>query len=210
LTTPLIKKADGTKFGKSESGNVWLDRTKTSPYKFYQFWLNASDEDAKNYIRIFTLFTKDEIEAIEAEQAKAPHLRVLQKALAKDITTRVHSADDYNAAVEASQILFNGTIDDLAKLSEQLFLDIFDGVPQFDVSKIDVETGISIIDLLAEKAAVFPSKGEARKMIQGGGVALNKAKVEDVELKVTAGNLINNKYILIQKGKKNYIVLKAV
>jgi tyrosyl-tRNA synthetase len=210
LTTPLIKKADGTKFGKSESGNVWLDRTKTSPYKFYQFWLNASDEDAKNYIRIFTLFTKDEIEAIETEQTKAPHLRTLQKALAKDITTRVHSAEDYNAAVEASQILFNGTIEDLAKLSEQLFLDIFDGVPQFDVSKSEIETGVSIIDLLAEKATVFPSKGEARKMIQGGGVALNKAKVEDVELKVTANHLINNKYILIQKGKKNYIVLKAM
>ena len=210
LTTPLIKKADGTKFGKSESGNVWLDRTKTSPYKFYQFWLNASDEDAKNYIRIFTLFTKEEIEAIEAEQAKAPHLRTLQKALAKDITTRVHSAEDYNAAVEASQILFNGTIDDLAKLSEQLFLDVFDGVPQFDVSKSEVEAGVSIVDLLAEKAAVFPSKGEARKMIQGGGVALNKAKVEDVELKVAANHLINNKYILVQKGKKNYIVLKAV
>jgi tyrosyl-tRNA synthetase len=210
LTTPLIKKADGTKFGKSESGNVWLDRTKTSPYKFYQFWLNASDEDAKNYIRIFTLLTKEEIEAIEAEQAKAPHLRTLQKALAKDITTRVHSAEDYNAAVEASQILFNGTIEDLAKLSEQLFLDIFDGVPQFDVAKSEVEVGISIIDLLAEKAAVFPSKGEARKMIQGGGVALNKTKVEDVELKVTASHLINNKYILIQKGKKNYIVLKAI
>ncbi len=210
LTTPLIKKADGTKFGKSESGNVWLDRTKTSPYKFYQFWLNASDEDAKNYIRIFTLFTKEEIEAIEAEQAKAPHLRTLQKALAKDITTRVHSAEDYNAAVEASQILFNGTIDDLAKLSEQLFLDVFDGVPQFDVSKSEVEAGVSIVDLLAEKAAVFPSKGEARKMIQGGGVALNKAKVEDVELKVAANHLINNKYILVQKGKKNYIVLKAI
>ena len=210
LTTPLIKKADGTKFGKSESGNVWLDRTKTSPYKFYQFWLNASDEDAKNYIRIFTLFTKEEIEAIEAEQAKAPHLRTLQKALAKDITTRVHSAEDYNAAVEASQILFNGTIDDLAKLSEQLFLDVFVGVRQFDVSKSEVEAGVSIVDLLAEKAAVFPSKGEARKMIQGGGVALNKAKVEDVELKVAANHLINNKYILVQKGKKNYIVLKAI
>ncbi len=210
LTTPLIKKADGTKFGKSESGNVWLDRTKTSPYKFYQFWLNASDEDAKNYIRIFTLFTKDEIEALEEEHATAPHLRTLQKALAKDITTRVHSGEDFNAAVEASQILFNGTIEDLAKLSEQLFLDIFDGVPQFDVAKSEVDGGVSIIELLAEKAAVFPSKGEARKMIQGGGVALNKSKVEDVELKVTASHLINNKYILIQKGKKNYIVLKAI
>lgn len=210
LTTPLIKKADGTKFGKTESGNVWLDRAKTSPYKFYQFWLNASDADAKTYIRIFTLFTKDEIEALEVEHEKAPHLRVLQKALAKDITIRVHSEEDYNAAVEASQILFNGTIEDLGKLSEDLFLDIFDGVPQFDISKTDLQAGIPVIDLLADKTKVFPSKGEARKMIQGGGVALNKSKVEDLEMKVSANYLINNKYILIQKGKKNYFVLKAI
>ena len=210
LTTPLIKKADGTKFGKTESGNVWLDRAKTSPYKFYQFWLNASDADAKTYIRIFTLFTKDEIEALEVEHEKAPHLRVLQKALAKDITIRVHSEEDYNAAVEASQILFNGTIEDLGKLSEDLFLDIFDGVPQFDISKTDLQAGIPVIDLLADKTKVFPSKGEARKMIQGGGVALNKSKVEDLEMKVSANYLINNKYMLIQKGKKNYFVLKAI
>ncbi len=209
LTTPLIKKADGTKFGKTEGGNVWLDRTKTSPYKFYQFWLNASDEDVKTYIRIFTLFTKEEIEKLEAEHATAPHLRTLQKALAKDITTRVHSEEDYNAAVEASQILFSGTLEDLAKLSEELFLDIFDGVPQFEISKKEVEAGISVIDLLAEKSQVFPSKGEAKKMIQGGGVLINKAKVEDVELKISASHLINNKYILVQKGKKNYFVLKA-
>ncbi len=210
LTTPLIKKADGTKFGKTESGNVWLDRTKTSPYKFYQFWLNASDADTKTYIRIFTLFTKEEIEALESEHEKAPHLRVLQKALAKDITIRVHSEEDYNAAVEASQILFNGTIEDLGKLSEDLFLDIFDGVPQFDISKTDLQAGIPVVDLLADKTKVFPSKGEARKMIQGGGVALNKSKVEDLEMKVSANHLINNKYMLIQKGKKNYFVLKVI
>ena len=209
LTTPLIKKADGTKFGKTEKGNVWLDRTKTSPYKFYQFWLNASDDDVKNYIRIFTLFTKEEIEKLEAEHATAPHLRTLQKALAKDITIRVHSEADYNAAIEASQILFNGSLEDLAKLSEELFLDIFDGVPQFDISKKEIEAGVPVIDLLAEKTQVFPSKGEARKMIQGGGVLVNKTKVEDVELKVSASHLINNKYILVQKGKKNYFVIKA-
>lgn len=204
LTTPLIKKADGSKFGKSESGNVWLDRTKTSPYKFYQFWLNASDEDAKTYIRIFTLFNKEEIEALEAEHEKAKHLRILQKALAKDITIRVHSEDDYNAAVEASQILFNGSIEDLAKLSEELFLDIFDGVPQFKVSKTELDSSVLLIDVLAEKTSIFPSKGEARKMIQGGGVALNKVKVESTEATINASQLINNKYLLIQKGKKNY------
>ena len=209
LTTPLIKKADGTKFGKTEGGNVWLDRTKTSPYKFYQFWLNASDEDVKTYIRIFTLFSKEEVEKLEAEHATAPHLRTLQKALAKDITIRVHSEADYNSAIEATQILFNGTLEDLAKLSEDLFLDIFDGVPQFEISKKEIETGIPVIDLLAEKTQVFPSKGEARKMIQGGGVLVNKAKVEDIELKVSATHLINNKYILVQKGKKNYFVIKA-
>ena len=209
LTTPLIKKADGTKFGKTEGGNVWLDKTKTSPYKFYQFWLNASDEDAKTYIRIFTLFTKEEVEKLEAEHVTAPHLRTLQKALAKDITIRVHSEEDFNAAVEATQILFNGTLEDLAKLSEELFLDIFDGVPQFEISKKEIETGIPVIDLLSEKTQVFPSKGEAKKMIQGGGVLVNKTKVEDVELKISASHLINNKYILVQKGKKNYFVIKA-
>jgi tyrosyl-tRNA synthetase len=211
LTTPLIKKADGTKFGKSESGNVWLDKTKTSPYKFYQFWLNASDEDAKTYIRIFTLFTKDEIEALEAEHEKAKHLRTLQKALAKDITIRVHSESDYNAAVEASEILFGkGTEESLKKLSEDDFLSVFEGVEQFDFSKTELDAGVSIIDLLAEKTKIFPSKGEARKMIVGGGVAVNKAKIEDVELKVNSSSLINNKYVLIQKGKKNYFVIRAV
>ncbi|HEX8515433.1 MAG TPA: tyrosine--tRNA ligase [Bacteroidia bacterium] len=210
ITTPLIKKADGTKFGKSESGNVWLDKNKTSAYKFYQFWLNASDEDVKSYIRIFTLFTKEQIEALEAEHDTAKHLRVLQKALAKDITIRVHSEEDYNAAVEASEILFKGSLGDLARLEEGLFIDIFEGVPQFDISLTEVGSGINVIELLAEKTQIFLSRGEARKMIQGGGVSLNKAKIEDPEQKINAASLINNKYVLIQKGKKNYFVIRAV
>jgi tyrosyl-tRNA synthetase len=210
MTTPLIKKADGTKFGKSESGNVWLDKNKTSAYKFYQFWFNASDADVKNYIRIFTLFKKEEIEALELEHDKDPGRRVLQKELAKDITIRVHSEEDFNSAVEASEILFKGSLEDLARLEEGLFIDIFDGVPQFDISRSEVGTGINVIDLLAEKTQIFPSKGEARKMIQGGGVSLNKAKIEDPELSVNASSLINDKYVLIQKGKKNYFVIKAV
>jgi tyrosyl-tRNA synthetase len=210
ITTPLIKKADGTKFGKTESGNVWLDRSKTSPYKFYQFWLNASDEDAKTFIRIFTLMNKEEIEVLEAEHEKAKHLRVLQKALAKDITIRVHSEQDYNSAVEASEILFKGSLEDLARLEEGLFIDIFDGVPQFDISHSDADNGINVIELLAEKTQIFPSKGEARKMIAGGGVSLNKAKIEDPEMKIDGSSLINNKYILVQKGKKNYFVIKAL
>lgn len=211
LTTPLIKKADGTKFGKSESGNVWLDRKKTSPYKFYQFWLNSSDDDVKNYIRIFTLFTIDEIEKLEAEHTLAPHLRALQKALAKDITIRVHSETDYKAAVEASEILFGkGTAESLRELSEEDFFSVFEGVEQFEISRSEIEEGISIVDLTAEKTKIFPSKGEAKKMIQGGGVAVNKLKVEIVELKINAEYLINDKYILMQKGKKNYYVIKAV
>ncbi len=211
LTTPLIKKADGTKFGKSESGNVWLDKTKTSPYKFYQFWLNASDEDVKNYIRIFTLFTKEQIEQLELEHAAAPHLRVLQKIVAKDITTRVHSEADYNAAVEASEILFGkGTSESLQKLSEEDFLSVFEGVEQVDVPKSEIENTISIVDFLTEKTKMFSSKSEAKKMIEGGGVAINKAKVENEELKITTQHLINNKYILAQKGKKNYYVIKII
>jgi len=211
LTTPLIKKADGTKFGKSESGNVWLDKAKTSPYKFYQFWLNASDEDAKTYIRIFTLFTQEEINELETEHEKAKHLRILQKALAKDITIRVHSEADYNAALEASEILFGkGTEENLKKLSEDDFLSVFEGVEQFDLLRSELESGVPVIDMLSEKTKIFPSKGEARKMIQGGGVALNKAKIEDVELKINSSSLINDKYLLIQKGKKNYFVIKVV
>ena len=210
LTTPLIKKADGAKFGKTESGNVWLDPKRTSPYQFYQFWLNASDDDSKNYIRIFTLMSKEEIEALEAEHLKAPHLRLLQKALAKDITIRVHSEADHNAAIEASEILFGkGTTESLSKLSEDDFLSVFEGVPQVKISRADLEFGINIVDFLAEKTNVFPSKGEARKMIQAGGVAINKNKVDDVAYTISTKELLNGKYILVQKGKKNYFVLKA-
>lgn len=210
LTTPLIKKADGTKFGKTEGGNIWLDAKRTSPYQFYQFWLNASDEDSKNYIRIFTLMTQAEIEALEAEHTKAPNLRVLQKALAKDITIRVHSETDYNAAVEASEILFGkGTTESLAKLSENDFLSVFEGVPRVNMTKTDLDQGINIIDFLSDKTQIFSSKGEARKMLQGGGVAINKNKVEDIGYTVTAKELLNGKYILAQKGKKNYFVIKA-
>ncbi len=211
LTTPLIKKADGTKFGKSESGNVWLDKTKTSAYKFYQFWRNASDEDAKNYIRIFTLFNKEEIEALEAEHEKNKGLCALQKALAKDITIRVHSEEDYNAAKEASELLFGkGTTESLQKLSEEDFFVLFAGVPQFEIQKSDLANGVNVIDLFTEKAAVFTSRGEARKMILGGGVSINKTKVLDVELVVKEDAFINNKYILGQKGKTNYFVIKGV
>jgi len=211
ITTPLIKKADGTKFGKTESGNVWLDAKKTSPYKFYQFWLNASDEDVKKFIRIFTLMKKEEIEALEVEQAAAPHLRALQKALAKDITIRVHSEEDYQSAVEASTILFgNSTSDALKNLNEATFLDVFEGVPQSTISKAELESGINIIELLSDKTQIFPSRGEARKMITGGGVSINKQKMEDAEMTVNANHLINNKYILAQRGKKNYYLIIAI
>ncbi|MBN8692118.1 MAG: tyrosine--tRNA ligase [Bacteroidetes bacterium] len=209
LTTQLIKKADGTKFGKSESGNVWLDREKTSPYKFYQFWLNASDEDAKTYIKYFTLFSKQEVEALEEKHASAPHERHLQKALAKDITIRVHSEEDYNAAVEASEILFKGSVEDLAKLDEATFLDVFDGVPMFEVSKSELSSGIGFLDLLAEKTKIFPSKGEARKMVQAGGVSVNKNKWEDIQGNIDMKHTLNQKYILIQKGKKNYFLCRV-
>jgi tyrosyl-tRNA synthetase len=211
LTTPLIKKADGTKFGKSESGNVWLDPKKTSPYQFYQFWLNASDEDTQKYIRIFTVLKKEEIEALEKEHFEAPHNRILQKALAKDITIRVHTAADYQAALDASELLFGkGTQEGLKNLSEEMLLAIFDGVPQFDLPMTDLENGISIIDLLAEKTKVFASKGEAKKMLISGGVFLNKEKVGSSEMLVTKKDLLKNRFLLAQKGKKNYFLLKAI
>ncbi|MFN8436494.1 MAG: tyrosine--tRNA ligase [Cytophagales bacterium] len=212
LTTPLIKKADGTKFGKSEGGNVWLDRNKTSPYKFYQFWLNSSDADVKNYIRIFTLFSKEEIEALEKEHDVAPHLRVLQKALAKDITVRVHSEEDYNAAVEASEILFGkGTLESLQKLSEDDFLSVFDGVPTIEMNKNDLQAQANITDWLSvgTGSSIFPSKGEARKMIQQGGVSVNKTKIDDPAHAVDF-KLLSDKYLLVQKGKKNYFVVKVI
>jgi tyrosyl-tRNA synthetase len=208
LTTNLIKKSDGTKFGKTESGAVWLDPKKTSPYKFYQFWLNASDDDAKNWIRIFTLKTKNEIETLEAEHLQAPHLRILQKALSADITERVHGQIELNKAIEASGILFgNATANAFANLEEEIFLDIFDGVPQFRINKTELESGIALIDLLAEKTEVFTSKSEARKMLQGGGVSVNKNKVDNMNAIIDASMLINNKYLIAQKGKKNYYLI---
>jgi len=210
LVCPLITKADGGKFGKTESGNVWLDRRYTSPYKFYQFWLNVSDADAEKYIKIFTAIGKDEIEGLVAEHALAPHLRILQKRLAQDVTVMVHSEEDYQAAVEASGILFgNATSEALKKLDEDTLLAVFDGVPQFTVSKELLETGVKAIDLLTDHAAVFPSKGEMRKLVQSGGVSINKEKLENQDLLLDSSKLLNNKYLLVQKGKKNYYLLTA-
>ncbi|GAT61654.1 tyrosine--tRNA ligase [Paludibacter jiangxiensis] len=210
LTCPLITKADGGKFGKTESGNVWLDRRYTSPYKFYQFWLNVSDTDAEKYIKIFTFLEKGAIDALIEEQRQAPHLRPLQKALAKEVTTMVHSEADYLAAVDASSILFgNSTSDQLKNLDEETFLAVFEGVPQFEISLTELNEGIKAIDLLTEKSAVFPSKGEMRKMTQGGGVAINKEKLDQPDAVVTADQLLNGRYLLVQKGKKNYFLLTA-
>ena len=205
VTTPLIKKADGGKFGKTESGNVWLDKTKTSPYKFYQFWLNSTDDDAKNYIKIFTLLSQTEIEKLIAEHDEAPHLRVLQKAIAEEVTTRVHSKEDLEMAIKASNILFGkSTAEDLKSLDEDTFLSVFEGVPQFEMNKADL--GLGILDILAEKTQIFASKGEARRMIKSNAVSINKEKItEDVQL--TENDLLNGKYILAQKGKKNYFLI---
>jgi tyrosyl-tRNA synthetase len=211
LTCPLIKKADGTKFGKTETGNVWLDPERTSPYQFYQFWLNTSDADAEKYVKIFTILGKEELDHLIAEHQQAPHLRQLQKVLAKEVTCMVHSETDYHIAVEASEILFGkGTEETLRKLDEATFLSVFEGVPQFEIAKSDLEPGINIIDLLADKSSVFTSKGEARRSIAGGGVAVNKVKVENPEELVTGSKLIGDKYLLVQKGKKNYFLVIAV
>ena len=210
LTCPLITKADGGKFGKTESGNVWLDPRYTSPYKFYQFWLNVSDDDAAKYIKIFTAIGREEIEALIAEHAEAPHMRTLQKRLAKEVTIMVHSEADYEAAVEASGILFgNNTHDALVKLDEDTLLAVFEGVPQFKVSREKIEAGIKAVDLFAEESAVFPSKGEMRKMAQGGGVSLNKEKLAAFDQEITVKDLLNDKYLLVQRGKKNYFLLIA-
>ena len=210
LVCPLITKADGGKFGKTESGNVWLDRHYTSPYKFYQFWLNVSDADAEKYIKIFTAISKEEIAALVAEHEQAPHLRTLQKRLAQEVTIMVHSVNDYQAAVDASNILFgNSTYDALKKLDEETLLAVFDGVPQFTISKNILATGIKAIDLLTEAAAVFPSKGEMRKLVQSGGVSINKEKLENQNEILDSSNLLNDKYLLVQKGKKNYYLLTA-
>ena len=209
LTCPLITKADGGKFGKTETGNVWLDPARTSPYKFYQFWLNTSDADAEKYIRIFTLYGKAEIDAMIAEHQTAPHLRVLQKALAKDITIRVHSESDYQSALEASEILFGkGTTEALHKLDEETLLSVFEGVPQSDISLTELGEGIGIVELVAEKTNIFPSKGEARRMLKDGGVQVNKAKVAE-DFTANASHLLSGKYMLVQKGKKNYYLLIA-
>jgi tyrosyl-tRNA synthetase len=210
LTCPLITKADGGKFGKTESGNIWLDARYTSPYKFYQFWLNVSDEDAKRYIKIFTLLTKEEVEALIAEHEQAPHLRVLQKRLAKEVTIMVHSEADYNAAVEASNILFgNATSDALKRLDEQTLLAVFDGVPQFEVSRSLLEQGVKAVDLFVDSAAIFASKGEMRKLVQGGGVSLNKEKLAAFDQNITTSDLLDEKYLLVQRGKKNYYLIIA-
>ena len=205
VTTPLIKKADGGKFGKTESGNIWLDKTKTSPYKFYQFWLNSSDEDAKNYIKIFTLKSQEEIKQLTTEHEQAPHLRVLQNAIANEVTTRVHSGEDLDMAIKASNILFGkSTADDLKSLDEETFLSVFEGVPQFEISKADLD--LNILDIVAEKTQIFSSKGEARRMIKSNAVSINKEKIiEDIQL--SENDLLNGKYILAQKGKKNYFLI---
>ncbi|MBQ7671774.1 MAG: tyrosine--tRNA ligase [Paludibacteraceae bacterium] len=210
LTCPLITKADGGKFGKTESGNVWLSKDYTSPYKFYQFWLNVSDADAERYIKIFTALERDEIESLIAQHQEAPHLRILQKRLAEEVTVMVHSREDYDAAVEASNILFgNATADALRKLDEQTLLQVFEGVPQFTISKAELEAGIAPLDLLAVNTQIFPSKGEARKMIQANGFSMNKEKLTDPNTPIDAKALIDGKYIIFQKGKKNYFLVVA-
>ena len=208
LTCPLITKADGGKFGKTESGNVWLDARYTSPYKFYQFWLNVSDADAEKYIKIFTELSREEVEDLVAQQVADPSQRPLQKRLAKEVTTMVHSADDYEAAVEASQILFSNKAGEiLRRIDEDTLLAVMEGVPTFEVNRADIEAGVKLADLLTDMAAVFPSRGEMRKMVQGGGVSINKEKVTDAYAPASIDLLLNDKYILVQRGKKNYYLL---
>jgi len=210
MTCPLITKSDGTKFGKTEEGNVWLDPQRTSPYKFYQFWLNTSDEDAEKYIKIFTLFSNEEIDSLVKEHNKAPHLRILQKKLAESITVMVHSQEDYEMAVEASQILFGrGTSEQLKKLDESTFISVFEGVPQYIISKSAFTEGTGIMELLTDKTDIFSSKGELRRTIQGNGLSINQEKVSDPDLMIGKDNLIGNKYLLVQKGKKNYFLIIA-
>ena len=210
LTCPLITKSDGVKFGKTESGNVWLDPEKTSPYKFYQFWLNVSDDDAKRYIKIFTTLNKETIDALIAQHDEAPNMRILQKRLAEEITVMVHSRSEYDAAVEASQILFgNATSDALRKLDEKTFLAVFDGVPTYNVAKAKFAEGINVLDLLAGETDIFPSKGELKRTIKGNGMSINKEKYSDEAGIINTDNLINGKYLLVQKGKKNYFLVIA-
>lgn len=210
LTTQLIKKSDGTKFGKSEGGNIWLDREKTSPYKFYQFWLNVSDEDAKSYVRIFTLLNKSEVEELEAKHAAAPHERHLQKALAKEITIRVHSEADYLQAIETAEFLFKSKADDVVNLNPDAFEKMLGGIDTFEVNKADVANGINIVDLLVDKAAVFPSKTEARKMFTGNAVSISKTKVTDVNAVINLDAFNGEKYLLVSKGKKENYLIKLI
>lgn len=211
LTCPLITKADGTKFGKTESGNVWLDPEKTTPYQFYQFWLNVSDEDAARYIKIFTILGREEIENIIREHNNAPHERLLQRRLAEEVTVMVHSQQDFESAVEASQILFGkGTTESLRKMTESTFLSVFEGVPVFDVTREIISSGVSVADLCAGHTQVFPSKGELRRLVQGGGLSINKEKIENPDNLLGQESLLNNKYLLIQKGKKNYFLIRII
>ena len=211
LTCPLITKADGGKFGKTESGNVWLDPKLTTPYKFYQFWLNVSDADAGKYIKIFTLLSKAEVAGLVKEQEASANLRPLQKRLAKEVTCMVHGEDEYSKAVDASEILFgNATTESLAKLDKETFLSVFEGVPTFVVDRAKLDPGVPVVELLATETKAFPSKGELRRTIKGNGLSLNKAKLTDQEYLVTGADLINGSYLLIQKGKKNYTIIEAV
>jgi len=210
ITCPLITKSDGSKFGKSEGGNVWLDANRTSPYKFYQYWLNSSDEDAEKYIKIFTFLNKSEIDTLIAEHQEAPHMRVLQKRLAEEITTMVHSQEELDNAIKASNILFgNSTGDDLKKLNEQTFLDVFDGVPQAEIVMSDIENGLDIIGALAEQTGFLKSNGEARRALKENSISVNKEKVGE-DFKITRTDLINNKFVLLQRGKKNYFVIRII
>lgn len=210
LTTPLITKADGSKFGKSEGGNIWLDADKTSVYKFYQFWLNTSDEDSEKYIKIFTFLDRPTIDSLIDEHKQAPHLRILQKRLAREVTTLVHGEAELQKAIEASNILFgNSTEDDLKKLDEATFLEIFDGVPQAEISRNDIENGMDIVAVLNEKSGFFKSNGEARRALTANSISVNKNKVAE-GFELTAKDLINNQFVLLQSGKKNYFVLRIV
>ncbi len=209
LTSPLITKADGGKFGKTESGNVWLDPKRTSPYKFYQYWLNVSDEDAEKFIRIFTLLSKEEIEELIREHRTAPHTRILQKRLASEVTTLVHGPEALAGAEEVSRILFGkGTTETLKNMDEATFLDVFSGVPVYEVDRSVLAGGIPATELLTDTTGIFPSKGELRRLVKGGGLSINKNKINDPEMKVSEQHLINGKYILVQKGKKNYYLIK--
>jgi tyrosyl-tRNA synthetase len=208
LTCPLITKSDGGKFGKTEEGNIWLDPNRTSPYKFYQFWLNVADDDAEKYLKIFTMLGQEEIGAIAKEHQAAPHLRIMQKKLAEELTVMVHSREEYEMAVEASGILFGkGTTESLGKIREDMFLAVFEGVPQFEIAPSDMER--ELLELLAQDTGVFPSRGEARRMVTGGGLSVNKQKISDPNHRITTGDYINGKYLLVQKGKKNYYLIRV-